>query len=393
MSPETLEDERIGIPRVNRPVAPKPQPELAVEEPLLRAGETELGRPIQAPESVSPLTDADRKNLREAEEAQALRDLSEAEELLASDPALPALGWLRHPVAAAFLLGSAGALGLFVYSQCLQILGALAAQPPVFQYLGYAGLLLCCLAVLYAFGRFALLFLKLRRNRQLQVAGLDELNRRTRLRWLAHAKAGEAKQRLEQYLREFPMATSREKKKLLACGFTAERIEAMERVRSELLDPAKFTGSSEWFERFRIGFQGGLDLAANERIGAWARRCGLTAAAAPNGLVDSVAMFYHGFAMLADLCQVYNLRTGKTGTAVLLGRVFFNSYLSGQLSEWEKLTEEQLNQLMAPHGPLYELTAARVLSKVGAKATTGLLSYFMLARLGKYACRLLRPVG
>jgi hypothetical protein len=114
---------------------------------------------------------------------------------------------------------------------------------------------------------------------------------------------------------------------------------------------------------------------------------------APNGLIDSAAMLYFGFALLADLCEVYNLRTGKTGTAVLLGRVFFNSYLSGQMTEWEKLTEEQLNHLMTPTGPLAELTAARVLSKVGAKATTGLLNYFLLSRLGRYACRLLRPVG
>ena len=34
---------------------------------------------------------------------------------------------------------------------------------------------------------------------------------------------------------------------------------------------------------------------------------------------------------------------------------------------------------MAPHGPLYELTAAKVLAKVGAKATTGYLNHFLLS--------------
>jgi putative membrane protein len=174
---------------------------------------------------------------------------------------------------------------------------------------------------------------------------------------------------------------------------TTECIAGLSKVRAELLDPARFSGSGEWFDRFRTGFQSKLDEAATARIGYWAKRSGITTASAPNGLVDSAATLYFGFALLADLCRVYHLRAGKTGTAVLLGRVFFNSYLAGQLNEWEKLTEEQLNQLIAPHGPLYELTAARVLSKVGAKATSGLLNYFLLARLGKYACRLLRPVG
>jgi len=39
------------------------------------------------------------------------------------------------------------------------------------------------------------------------------------------------------------------------------------------------------------------------------------------------------------------------------------------------------------------LTAARVFSKVGAKAASGMLNYFLLMRLGRFACRLLRPVG
>jgi uncharacterized membrane protein YcjF (UPF0283 family) len=395
MPHDLLDDDRIGVPVAGVLPAQQPQRvEPAIDAgPQLRAGETDLGRPPQVTAHVAPLSDDDRAKLRQAEEEQALRDLAEAEELTASDPAVRWLGWFAHPLAAAFLLGTAGALGLFLYSQVLSILGNLAAQPQWAQYLGYAGLVVCGGAVLYAAGRLVVVYVRLRANRQVRVAGLEELHQRTRLRWLAHGQAAEAKRKLEQYLREFPMNTERERKRLTAVGLSAERIAELSKVRAELLDPARFSGSREWFERFRTGFQNKLDEAAVVRIGYWAKRSGITTAAAPNGLIDSAATLYFGFAMLADLCRVYHLRAGKTGTAVLLGRVFFNSYLAGQMNEWEKLTEEQLNQLMAPHGPLYELTAARVLSKVGAKATSGLLNYFLLARLGKYACRLLRPVG
>jgi uncharacterized membrane protein YcjF (UPF0283 family) len=303
------------------------------------------------------------------------------------------------------LIGAAGALGLFVYSQSLQVLTNLADQPPVIQWLGYIGLAVCGGAVLYAAGRFVLVYVRLRRNRQLRLAGLEELHQRTRLRWLAHAKAAEARTRLEQYLREFPLGTPKQAKKLTALGVGPDRLAALEKVRAELLDPAWFSGTGEWFERFRVGFQSVLDKAADDRIGYWARRSGVATALAPNGLVDSAAMLYFGFALLTDLCEVYHLRTGKTGTAVLLGRVFFNSYLSGQISDWEKLTEQQFNSLLTSAGHVAPVAAvlgglsplvaplASVLSKAGAKGTSGLLNSLLIARLGRYACRLLRPVG
>lgn len=391
-----LDDDRIGVPAAGPALAvppPPPLPPASDAEPQLREGETDLGRPPQIPVDSRPLTDADLRQLREADEQQALRDLAEAEELLVSDPSIRWIGWFAHPLAAAFLVGSAGLLGLFLYSQILGILANLAAQPVWAQYLGYAGIALCGGAVLYAMVRLLFLFVKLQRNRQLRLKGLEELNKRTRLRWLAHAKTAEAKTRLEEYLTTYPIRTEKERKKLAAVGVTPEIAVQLAKVRDDLLDPAKFSSSNEWFERFRTGFQAKLDEAADARIRYWAKRTGMVTALAPNAMIDSAASLYFGFTMLADLCQVYNLRTGTTGTAVLLGRVFFNSYLAGQLNEWEKLTEEQLNQLVSPNGPLYELTAARVLSKVGAKAASGLLNYFLLQRLGRFACRLLRPVG
>ncbi|OWK36013.1 DUF697 domain-containing protein [Fimbriiglobus ruber] len=394
------DDDRLGIPvagikppmpepRVSEP-APTPEP----EEPVLRAGETDLGRPPQIPARAAPLTDDERRRLNDAEEAQALRELAEAEEMLASDPAVIRwAGWFAHPLAAAILVGAAGALGLFLYSQVLNILATLATQPTWAQYAGYAGLALLSGAVLYSMLRLTLLYACLQRNRQLRVEGLEELHARTRLRWLALAKSADAKARLEDYLRKFPIQTEKERKKLARVGVTPAMATELMAIRDELLDPARFGSSGQWFTRFRDGFQGRLDAAADERVKYWAKRTGVVTALAPNGLVDSAATVYFGFAMIADLCQVYNLRAGNAGTAVLLGRVFFNAYLAGQLNDLESLTEEHLQQLFHPGGPFYEFAAARMVAKVGAKATSGMLNYFLLNRLGKYTCRLLRPVA
>jgi hypothetical protein len=402
-TPDPTDDE-LGIPRPGGgrrasttstaewsalpPLPPPPEP-----EPELRPGETDLGRPPQTARDLAPLTDADRKAIAADEQAKAARELAEAEELLASDPAvLRWAGVFAHPLAAAFLLAAAGTLGLFVYSQALTVLANLAAQPPAVQYAGYALLAVLAGAVVVAGGRVLILYMMLRRNRQVRLAGLEELAGRTRLRWLAHAKSAEAKARLEEYLRTYPLDPGRR------TGLPDDTVAELEKARAALLDPGRFASSAQWFDQFRDTFQARLDAAANARVRYWSNRAWVVTALAPNGLYDSLATTYFGFAMIGDLCRVYNLRAGRSGTAVLLGRVFFNAYLSGQVGDWEKLAEDQYDQLFLEACHVAGVSAGtsvvgKVLGKVGAKATTGYLNRVLLTRLGNYACRLLRPVN
>ena len=124
----------------------------------------------------------------------------------------------------------------------------------------------------------------------------------------------------------------------------------------------------------------------------------MVTAVAPNAVVDTGATLFYAVSMLTDLCRVYQVRAGRTGTGVLLGRVFFNAYLAGQGAEWEKVVEDQYDQLF--HEALNVVgvgigsgLAGKVLGKVGARATTGYLNRVMLARLGRYSAQLLRPVA
>ncbi|HJZ55469.1 MAG TPA: DUF697 domain-containing protein, partial [Gemmataceae bacterium] len=277
-------------------------------------------------------------------------------------------------------------------------ISTLDAQPVVFRYIGYAGLIALGGCVLYAFLRLAWLYATLRRNRQLRIEGLEELAKRTRLRWLSFAKSAEARELLERYLREFPIDTEKDRKAMVKLGVTDEVQVRLRAVRTELLDPDKFASSEQWFARFRDGFQGELDAVAAARVKYWAARIWVITAVAPNALVDSGATMFYTFSMLADLCQVYNLRAGRAGTAVLLGRVFFNAYLAGQGVEWEKVVEDQYDQLFHEAMNVVGVgvganVAGKLLGKVGAKATTGYLNRVLLIRLGRYAIRLLRPVA
>lgn len=400
---EWEDDVRIGVPTANRSAvaasparqySPAPDPDVE-----LREGETELGRPPQVPSGLALLSDADRTRLRQMDEEQSAKELAEAEMLIASDPSgLGWLGWFGTPLALAMLVGSVGLAGLFVFNQVLSVLNALASQPEWAQYTGYAGLGLFGFCVLYAFLRFAYLYATLRRNRQIQVKGLEELAKRTRLRWLAFAKSAEAREQLESYLKTFPLDTEKDRRVLMKLGISDEIQVKLRAVRTELLDPAKFSSSDQWFSQLRDKFQGELDAVAETRVKYWASRIWVVTAVSPNALVDSGSSLFYTFSMLSDLCQIYNLRAGRTGTAVLLGRVFFNAYLAGQGAEWEKVVEDQYDQLFHEAMNVVGVGvgsnfAGKILGKVGARATTGYLNRVLLIRLGRYAVKLLRPVA
>lgn len=403
------DDFRIGVPGVG--VAPppgtaglNPAARQAVDAAELRPGETELGRPPQVPSDLAPLTTDDLAALKLLDDEQAARDIAEAELLLASDPTgLGWLGWFGSPLAFALFLGVTGVTGVFLFNQTASLLTTLAAvQEPWLRWTGYGGLVLFGLCVLYSFIRFAGLYVRLRENRQLRARGIKELSNRTRLRWLAAAKSAEARAQIEAYLKQYPIDSAKDRRALEKLGLTDEGIARLKAVRAELLDHDKFASTEQWFARFRDSFQSVIDDAADRRVKYWASRIWVVTAVAPNTVIDSGATLFYTFSMLNDLCTLYNLRAGRTGTAVLMGRTFFNAYLAGQGTEWEKLAEEQYDQLF--HEAINSVgvgvgvgvsanVIGKVLGKVGAKATTGYLNRVLLIRLGRYAARLLRPVA
>lgn len=398
------DDVRIGVPTAGRPgaagvVTPGRGDAALSATAELRPGETELGRPPQVPSDLAALSDEDLAKLRELDEERAAKDLAEAELLLAADPTgLGWLGWFGTPLVFAFALGTAGVFGVVFFNQTLSVINTLRQQPEWAQYVGFAGLGLFAFCVLYAFIRFLFIYFRMRENRQLRIKGIEELSKRTRLRWLAAAKSAEARGQIEAYLRTFPMNTEKERKTLRSLGVNDEMQARLATVRTELLDPDKFASTEQWFQRFRVGFQSELDAAAEARIRYWGSRIWVVTAVAPNAMVDSGATLFYTFSMLTDLCQIYNLRAGKTGTAVLLGRVFFNAYLAGQGAEWEKLAEDQYDQLFGEAMNVVGVgvssnVVGKLLGKIGAKATTGYLNRVLLIRLGRYSARLLRPVA
>jgi len=306
---------------------------------------------------------------------------------------LPSL--LLHPLVGAIFVGAAAILTFLLLSQTLSALAALATLPPWQRYFGWVILALLGGSFLYAVGRFTVFYLTLRLNRQVNIRGLKRLARRTHLRHVANKTLRETKLQLERYLKEYSLDSERDQERLAELG--GLDVDQLRGIRDDLLDPSRFASYGDWFDSFRTRFQGVLEDAADRRIRHYARRVGLVTAASPNALVDTVVASYCGFLMLTDLCRIYNLRVGKFATTILLTRVFFNSYVAGQLHESETITDagfQSIVQEIAPHiGTIVVDTApAKLFGKLGSRAARGAANYVMLTRLGRCSAGLLRPV-
>ncbi|MBO0699239.1 MAG: hypothetical protein J2P46_12655, partial [Zavarzinella sp.] len=209
-----------------------------------------------------------------AKELTPLEDeLQRAAELMASEPTvfgLPSI--FGHPLVGLIMLAAAGLLGLFMFNQVASAITAINTLPETVRWLGWGFFGLLSFAVVYAVLRLLILYVRLRRNKQLRLKGLEELEKRTHLRWLINAKRHEAYSQLEAYVREFPAGTEKERKRLAAVGLAGEELNAAVVARQKLLDRDRWPDSDAWFDGFRDTFQAKLDDAAGRRVGYWARR-------------------------------------------------------------------------------------------------------------------------
>lgn len=404
MTPHDDDDDRPALrpmqaPRSSRPTLPleSAATDTAVADPEPRVDEG-AGRPVQAPAAVSRITEDEWDRILKDQAREAELERQRLEEELAADEALFNLpAYISSPLIVTALIGILALLGIFVVSQVTSTLASVATLPPILQYGAWGLLGLLVALVLFAVGRLLVFYLRLRPNQPVKLPSLMALSQRTRLRRLVQEKKEEAREWLQRYLSEYPLTEHRERKTLNQLGLADEQLQRLVAVRTELQDGNRFAGTDQWLADFRDRFQSQLDQAAARRVSYFAKRVAIMTAASPNTLVDTLLTGYCSFSLLGDLCRLYNLRVTRLGTGVLLVRVFFNAYLAGQLNELEGVTETGIQSIVGESGVHFgsmamDATVGKVIGKVGARAASGALNYFLLRRLGFYAVRLLRPV-
>jgi len=357
------------------------------------------GRPKQIPLEAHDLTEEERTQIAKQAEEEAKEEIRLLEEQIASQElVIPLPPLLANRLTRLALLVVLAVFGLFLVAQITSTLSALATFPAWLQWVGGAVLVLLTCVVVYGIIRFLFFYFRLKPNQPIRVKVLEQLAQRAHLRRLAQIKKTEAKDSLEAYLRDYPLEEADARKTRSLVGLDEGKIRELKAARTVLLDRARFANHAQWFADFRTRFQVILDTAADARVKRFARRAGVATAASPNALVDTLLTLSIAVSMLKDLCVIYNLRANRVGTYALLVRVFFNAYLAGRLDELEDVTGEGIRNLIQESdwgswtSFLHDATFARIAGKVGAAASSGLLNYYMIKRLGRYAVRLLRPI-
>lgn len=322
-------------------------------------------------------------------EAVAITESSTLSAPVAEPPEPARSPWMRWYLVGTLLVVSV--FGMLVFSQAVSAL-ALARTLPVWaQYLLLIPLGVCCLAVLGVCGSLVHGWFKLRAVRQVDMSALEELRSRAKSRQDGIEHFQEARTTLEEYLRRYPL-THEGQTGLVRAGITPERIESLAKARHRLVD--RSVDSRTWLEDFGVHFQADLDQAALSRVNSWAIKAAGCVIASPLPLLDSALVLGISMKMMKDLCTIYNVRSTRTGSLVLLNKAIVAAFIAGVAEDATEvaggLAAEELSQMVG-ESTLNSL-GARVAGVVAPKLGEGAINAFFIRRLGKATVRMLQPL-
>lgn len=371
------------VPRVKReagvsevPTSPK-LPEDDAAPAMLRPA---IGSPAAASISIEALSDENRKKL---EERDRIEQQEEEEKhrgrVFGGVPEIRVPAFLLNSTFVLMLAAIIGAVGLFIYAQALTIIAEIPQLPKWLQFASYALLIVLC-GLVVSFGvRLITIYWRLRETRRIHLRGIDELNARSHLRRQISLEANLARAHLLDYIKSYPG----EEKRLAELGFTGQQIESLRSHGIRLVDDAADLGAPAWIMEFKMGYQQVLDDAADACIKRHALRVGLKTAATPLPIADTLIVLYSSFALIGDLCSIYNLRLGRVATLVVTGWAAIQSMLAGRIEDSPALgsmndavlntTGEQVQVLasrLAKHAPglVGAVAGAHIIGPAGVSA-------------------------
>ncbi len=328
---------------------------------------------------------------REREWAEAGQDLQGFDLLdpagAGRDPRPPA--W-RGPVIA---LGTliAGIALLVVFAQAATLLNQIGQLPPYAQVPAAIGVALLILAVLLALGRLLWTFGRLGRSPRISARALRELAERAELRAESLQRSARAKKQLLALLRNYPLDRTRDRLRLARLGLSPEELARLQTVRAALLrDEAG--GDAAWIEQFERLFLSILDEAARRRTNRCAWLVGLKTAAVPGGGFDAAIVLINAYLLTADLCTLYNVRSGPWGTATILAHVLVNALAASQVEDLSAAAADHWAGQISAHMGGVAAGLTSIAGKLTARVGDGAVNALLTRRLGTVAMRQIRPV-
>jgi uncharacterized membrane protein YcjF (UPF0283 family) len=293
-------------------------------------------------------------------------------------------------IALVLLLGTVVLLTML--AQAVLLLNQLALMPPYARILGYTGVGLLTLIAVGAIGRLAWVFVHLRTTPNVSLTALEEVRRRAEMRQQAAEDTLAAVGRVAEFLRGYDASSPKMRKRLERLRVEPATVNKLGQRRRQLLE-RDYTDSNSWLRDVSDHFLGPLDVAARERIRLYAIAAGIKTAALPSGLLDTLAVLSNAYLMIADLCELYNVKTSRTGTLGLLVHVCLLSLVAANL---EDVADSAIDTSVdAFTQDLTALGAGIVggMTNLTKRGAQGLINYALVKRLGRTAIRELRPIA
>jgi uncharacterized membrane protein YcjF (UPF0283 family) len=282
------------------------------------------------------------------------------------------------------LSGIAAVLMLLMVGQVTSSLAQLRTLPIWSQWVVGTLLGLIVLVILCIVMKIIMLFLKLRRNEQVNLEGISVLSEREALRQLVSLQSAEAVKKLKLYIDDFPVD---EKDKFLELGFNQEEFSEFKKARLKLIASAEHEDAKRWLALYKSGFQEVLDQIATRRAKAYATKTALKTAISPLALLDNVIVLALSLAMVRDMMALYNLRMNVAGASQILLRAIGQAYIAGEMQDFSEVLAESLGDMI---GEQTGQLTARVGKIVGSKAGEGMANGLMIYRLGRATSKLLQ---
>lgn len=360
---------------------PQPPPEPEIEPLGTPRQEARDAEPIDEAESLLALARSEYEREPEIDPAELIRERS-----------FSLAGLLRKTGLTSLIVGLTGLALLILASEGLAFITALNSLPEWARWGGYGLAGLLCLIVLICLIRFLAAYFRLKSSPRVSWEALRALSARSDLRRQAAAMMDQAKDRLGEFLREYPLETEADKAALARVGFTPENIELLARNKAQLLESMAEESCQSWLVQFENRFVVLLDRSARKRISRYGWLVGIKTAAAPTGFVDAAIVLINAYRLMGDLCRIYRLRAGGVGTGSILVRIFINAFAAARLEEWMDQATHHIveNAAQGSDGmaAFFKVISGGVLSR----AAEGGANAFLLIRLGAAGIHYLRPM-
>src|SRR5688572_4056015 len=356
-------------------------------EEVARLDQSRAFRPNQAPAETIEV--GPEEQIEVVRRLQRLRDQVQDEQDFAADPDRSLWGYDGRIKAIAWVLG--GALLLFILSQAMSLLNQIQALPYPTQYIAWGAFGLVMLLLLAGALRLTWIYLRLATSPNVSLTAIKELRKREEMRERVKANLKTATKQIQSFLTAYRIEDPKTQRRLRRLGFAGDEVQRLQEVVVKLR--RKDRGDDEaYLQNVSEQFLAQLDEKANKRIKAYAILTGAKTAVFSRGHVDTLIVVANAYLMVADLCELYNVRTSRLGTLKVLGAMCIAAFVAANLEDVaDSMVDAAKGAFAEDLGPAGAGLVAGA-TAVTKRGTEGLINYLLIQRLGRTTLRNLRPI-